>query len=350
MTCLKPLLKPSREPLENLTEDFLYGEEGVLERVDEFTLYCHYLGFEPQHGAMYTSPLREDDDKPSFGVYTSRFRKDVEYMWKDAGRGLHGDIFDLVKSLYGLDNRRQALLKIKQDFGLAPGSIVTSKVRLYVPKPKVNFKIRIKSRAFHSRDLDYWKQFNVDLPLLHAYNVTAIGMYWMLADQESPGFPRTPGYAYRIWDRYKLYFPFERREFKFRNDFDERHLEGFCQLQHNSNLLIITKALKDVMTLRSVGYEAVSARGESTMVPPEFMELFKQRYAHILVLMDNDGKHKGLEYTRQYGIPFVQVPPELGHKDISDFCKGEGAEATDQLLKTLYESHVDGAIIRSYLG
>jgi hypothetical protein len=92
-------------------DDPWINEDDILERVDEYTLYCHYLGFEPQLGMKYTSPIRvradQYDDFASFGMFTSRTKKCVEYMWKDQGLGIHGDIFDLVRHLFPEITTRQ---------------------------------------------------------------------------------------------------------------------------------------------------------------------------------------------------------------------------------------------------
>ena len=72
-------------------EHLLFSGEDILERVDEYTLYCSYLGFEPLIGAKYISPLRSSTDSsvdtdPSFGIYERKYGKGShEFMWKDQG-------------------------------------------------------------------------------------------------------------------------------------------------------------------------------------------------------------------------------------------------------------------------
>jgi hypothetical protein len=334
-------------------DELFLTERDILERVDEYALYCHYLEFEPQFGVKYSSPLRElaidADDRPSFGVFKSKYHPMCEFMWKDQGKGVHGDIFDLVAGLYRI-SRATAKEKIEGDLGLGPGIDTPPKLRAAVPKPQVNFRIRIKSRPFNEKDLKYWSTFGIDLPVLKYYNVTAVAFYWTFEEQPAPRFPRTPCYAYRIWDHYKLYNPFEQQDFKFRNDYDERHLEGYCQLKFNSDLLIITKAMKDVMMLRSMGYEAVAPRGEHTMIPENFINMFKSRYKYIIVIMDNDGKNKAPEYLKLYNIPNGEVPISSGEKDPTDYRKVYGAEATEYMLNTiLHGTFGTRSFIRSFI-
>jgi hypothetical protein len=66
--------------------------------------------------------------------------------------------------------------------------------------------------------------------------------------------------------------------------------------------------------------------------------------------MDNDGKHKGHQYTEQYGIPFTQVPLDSNTKDLTDFCKVYGPVQTEELTQHLiYEQTGIGNFIRSYI-
>lgn len=332
-------------------DELFLTERDILERVDEYTLYCHFLGFEPQFGVKYTSPLRDDDadDRPSFGVFKSKFHPMCEYMWKDQGKGWHGDIFELVARLYRV-SRAVAKEKIESDLGLTTNILDLPRIATAIPKPGVSFRIRIKSRPFNEKDLRYFGTFGIELPVLKYYNVTAVAFYWTFLEQAEPRFPRTPCYAYRIWDHYKLYNPYEQADFKFRNDYDERHLEGYCQLRFNSDLLIITKALKDVMMFRAMGYEAVAPRGEHTMIPENFINMFKSRYKYIIVIMDNDGKNKAPEYQKLYDIPNGEVPLSSGEKDPTDYRKVYGAEATEHMLNSiLYGTFGTRSFIRSFI-
>lgn len=318
-------------------EYLLYSEAEILERVDEYTLYCFYLGYQPLIGAKYHSPIRRalglpDDDNPSFGIYESTSRVFVthEFMWKDSGQGGAGDVFKLIQLMYRYETKREALLRAMADFGI--GGYSDTKAVYSEPVEKIYTEpayITIRKRDFRGYDYSFWNRFNVDRKILERYNTKPFSAYWMTQSQTTPNFPKGLAYAYQIWDKYQLYFPELSKKRKFRNDWAEACVPGYLQLEYNSPLLIITKAMKDVMSLRSFGYEAIAPRGENILVPKECVALMKRKYERILVLFDNDLKHKGDEYE------FKKIYVPQPDKDISDFCSSNGPQATAELLRHL---------------
>lgn len=317
------------------------NKDSLLRMVDEYTLYAHYLEYEPDvRGRSYPSPLRDGDDTPSFGVFYSRHRRDVEFMWKDHAHinsdgtsGISGDVFDLVAMLFGYTDLQSVFNHIKDDFKLGSFPEKKEKVIKAVAAARVDWQIAIKSRPFTVKDLSYWSQFNINREILQRYNTYAVSCFWMTKTQSIPNYPNSPCYAYRIWDRYQLYRPFEDKKRKFRNNWLELYVPGFEQLTYTSDLLVITKAYKDVMTFASFGYEAVASRGEDVSLPEEFMKMAKERYKYIVTWQDNDGKtgvekyYPDLKHFTCPGSPATNDP-----KDPSDYCKRFGAEKTAQLL------------------
>jgi hypothetical protein len=311
--------------------DFMIDEDSTLERVDEYTLYCHYLEFQPDIKINYSSPLRDDDDSPSFGIFPSKklFR---EFFWKDAGgNGDSGDIFKLIQRLFGYNSREEALARVLSDFGLGETVANVEKIVKHVPKPHNDCDIRVQARAFKAHDLVYWSQFNITESLLQQYRVSPLYCYWLSPSQKAPVFPSGLSFVYRIYDRYQLYFPHKDKQYKFRNDLTEHHVMGMQQLTYSTDTLIITKSYKDVMCLRSYGYDSVSPRSENTPMPDAAFPYFKERYKHILVLFDNDMKHRG----DWYPFPQIYIPIETGAKDISDFTRDYSPHAAAELLKQL---------------
>jgi|SRR6187551_426044 len=324
-------------------EYLLYAEKEILERVDEYALYCHYLNYTILIGGTYSSPIREsknanDDIKPSFGIYERKYGiGHHEFMWKDGALGLHGDIFDLVSILFKYQSRKKAMFKIMADFGIGgdpDGEVVKIKEvmnRHYKDMPD----IAITSRPMQVRDESFWQRFHIDQPILDYYNATAFKQFWTYPDQKLPYYTKGLGYAYRIWDKYQLYFPSGAYKFKFLSGLDELCVLGYLQLRYNSDLCIITKSMKDVMCLRSFGYEAVSPRSENIMLPPECIAKLKRSYKRILVLFDNDMKHNGALY--EFDKIYVPRITEKD-KDVSDFCDNHGYNECSQMLYTITQA------------
>lgn len=311
--------------------DLMVSEENILSYVDEYTLYCFYLEFEPDIKLNYLSPLRPDDQYPSFGIYPSK-KLNREYFWKDSGgKGDSGEIFKLIKLLYSYSSTQQVIDRIKCDFNL--GGIPDGKEKIIHNTAVIrsDADIRVVSKAFNFMHIAWWQQWNINLAILEKFRVSAINYYWMTAEQKAPIFPGVHSYVYRIRNNYMLYFPNAERNKKFRNDLKQFDVLGWEQLTFTTDTLIITKSYKDVMCLYSYGYEAVSPRSENIPMPDGFFSWAESKYKNILVLFDNDMKHRG----EWYPYKKVYVPIESGSKDTSDFTRDFGPILTSQMLKTI---------------
>lgn len=327
-------------------EELLFSSEDILERVDEYTLYCSYLDYDPIIGKRYVSPIRtvleaEKDNDPSFGLYVNtRAPKNMgtgdypnEFLWRDLAKGIGGDIFKLVQILYKLDTRRQAMHQVMIDAGLIPGQSTRPIIDVKEQRFQGYSNISIVAREyFTSQELKFWSKGNINPELLSRYHTEPVKAYWLYDDQQYPRFAPKMSFSYRIWDKYQLYFPYEHKKRKFRTDWIYTCVPGFLQLQYNSPLLIITKSMKDVMVLRSFGIEAIAPRGENILLPIECINMMKKKYNKILVLFDNDMKHKGDEYE----FPKIYVPQiRPTDKDSYDFCSNHGPAETRQMLQQI---------------
>jgi hypothetical protein len=311
---------------------FLADEETLLQHIDEYTLYCHYLGFAPEIKLNYNSPLRQGDESPSFGIYNCK-KLNREFMWKDSGGlGDSGDIFKLIKKLYGYQTTREVLTRIMGDFNLGPKAEKKDKIVKQSPIIRSDADYRIRTKNFRTEDLIWWSQFNIKEPILAQYRTSALYCYWLSPKHRVPVFVSGLSYVYRVYDRYQLYFPEKPKGMKFRNDLHEEHVMGMEQLQ-GKDTLIITKSMKDVMCLRSYGYDAVSPRSENTPMPEQAFNWFNERYKNIYVMFDNDMKHRG----EWYPYPKIYVPVETGSKDISDFTRDYSPRAASELLQQIVQ-------------
>lgn len=322
----------------NNLDFMLMGEDEILEEVDEYLLYCFYLKFNPEMRVRYRSPVRDpgnEDGNASWSMFTNTSRLNREYAWKDSGTGEYGDIFKLVQMVHRCKNKASAIELVKQDFLYGKGTEL-ARQGISAPKNVDPAHIRIKSRVFDHEDLTWWKaRTGADEVILKYFNVSRLRYYWMYDHQNTPSFPGDRAYAYRIYDHYQLYFPHRDRDRRFRNDFTDAHVLGYCQLKFQSDILIITKSMKDIITLYMLGFEAISPRGEHTPIPEQCLEFLKTKYKHIFVLFDNDGKHRGWSYP----FPAIEIPLSTGQKDPSDHYLAYGSDSTKQLITDLIKNH-----------
>lgn len=329
------------DSLEDIVNRYVLSDFAILERVSEYSLYCHYLGFEPLLRTKYRSRVRtgNNDDSPSFSIFESH-HPHREYMWKDSGgRGMSGDIFQLIKKLMGYQGSaayQQVLEKIDFDFKLGFGSKEPPKQQIvnYLPPIAIPARIRIKSKPFSQVELDYWNGFGVGSELLDRYQVSSVALYWLRDDQPGGNSPRHGlCFAYKILDRYQLYQPFAKPEDKFRQSLTDKDLHGFHQLDYNDRTLIMTKSRKDVMCLKAHGFEAVSPRSENTPIVPEYLRYLEQKYDKIYTLFDNDGKHRADFYPYEHR----EIPLSTGCKDPAEFRSRYGAREFINLIQTLIQ-------------
>lgn len=326
--------------LEDVVNRFILSDTAILERVDEYTLYCHYLGFQPMLRTRYRSSIRtgNSDDSPSFSVFLSNM-PDREYAWKDSGgRGIAGEVFKLIQLLHAYPTVREAWQKVDVDFKLGFGSKEPKqgKIIQYSPPIDCPSHIAIKGKPFGQIELAYWMRVGVDQAQLNRYKTHNVGLYWLAQDQQGGTTPQHKlCFAYQIMSRYQLYQPFAPKEKKFRNNLTDRDLHGFHQLKFEQDTLIITKARKDVMCLdmmsKEIGAEFVCPRSETTLIAPEYLRYLETKYKKILVLFDNDGKHRASDYSYRS----TEIPLSSGCKDPAEFREKFGHKSTIQLIREL---------------
>lgn len=317
----------------------LMSETEILEEVDEYLLYCLYLGFQPELRTRYTSPVREcnnEDAHASWSMFYNTSRLKREFAWKDSGTGEFGDIFKLVQIRCAYRSQLQAIERVKHDIMKPNGQkllVEASRISVRSAEPA---QIRVKSKPFDLADLQWWQSYtSADEQTLKIFNTSRISYFWMTANQKTPSFPGDRAYASRIYDHYMLYFPNRERDRRWRNDFNDDQLPGFCQLAHQSDTVIITKPMKEIICCTMAGFEAVGARGEQTPIPERFMKYLQQTYKYVFTLFDNDGKHRGWSYN----CPSIEVPLYTGHKDPTDYHFAHGLPATRYLIHSLIKNH-----------
>jgi hypothetical protein len=279
-------------------------------------------------GKVYNSPLREDKT-PSFGLFRSH--SDGALLYKDLATGASGNIFSFIKEYKKLSTMKEVYDDILSNLNKGSISISDNKD---VYKKSRGINISVKRKHFESHDILLWKQFNIDLDILKKFKVNAITNYIVDNKILATYSDDNPMYSYKVFDKFKIYRPLAPKTNKWRGNLSNLDIQGFEQLPKNGGLLFITKSLKDVMTLDSLGYAAIAPASETSIIPDVVIKNVKSRFKRIIIFYDRD--MTGMTFTRKivnkYRFEFAFINKKYKCKDISDFVKKYGVEDTKKLL------------------
>ena len=321
---------------------FIYNEkitkDDIIERISQEEIYSFYIGEPIVSGTKINSPLREDN-VPSFVIYYHSKQPNT-LMYYDFATKDTGDCITFVCKLFNV-NYKEALLKIAYDFNLSTIEITSERKQIIeakriVEKKQVN--IGIKQRNWKFYDKLFWKSFGISKATLKKYNVVPISYVFFNGDAYKA---EKHAYAYIEFKdnkvSYKIYQPFSER-FKWINNANFTVHQGYTQLPSNGDLLIITKSLKDVMSIHDcINIPAIGLQSESVMMKDTVMEEYKSRFKKVICLFDNDeaGKSLSNEFSAKYNIPYFFVPELENTKDFSDLVKNSSRQKAIEFFKNL---------------
>src|SRR6478735_2146117 len=103
--------------LDRLINKTIFSRSTILSLVDDYTLFCYYLGQTIPFNQTILSPLRvtKADVLPSFVIFPGRNK---EVMFFDHGTGESGSVFEFIKLLYGYNTAEEVYARIDLDFNL----------------------------------------------------------------------------------------------------------------------------------------------------------------------------------------------------------------------------------------
>jgi len=333
----------------SIFKDFVQNKETLTDRllkeVSDYDIYCELVGIEFELGKSVISPLREDDEVPSFSLFIPTKKQNLrpeELWWRDFRDG-SGDVFkfarEYAKFVYGLSlNTRYEIIKFI-DFELDLGILSKESKKPYVKrnidydKVRESKEILFKSREYTLRDLIWWAVYGVDAQLLKEHDIRSIRY---LLDENFNIRTKISIYdlafAFVVYDKIKVYRP-EVLANKWRNTCPAEYIQGWQQLR-GSDTLIITKSYKDLLVFKSfMNVDVVAPQSESGSFTEEHIDYIKTNYQRVYVVYDYDeagkiGAHK-LEDNHDFTVRWVStlVDTALGKpvdKDISDYIYNHG--------------------------
>ena len=324
----------------NITKDYL------LSRNNQETYLSYYLDIPVKKG-LFRSPLR-NDKKPTAAFYKN---KSGDIIFKDFGSDFSGNFISVVMEKYQVSYYK-ALKIIANDFGyiqdpkLKPCDKPIVKCDTVFSETK-SAVIQVQVQDFTKEELEWWLQFGITEKTLKKFKVFSCATVWLngyifvKSTKSRPVFGYYRGKDSDGNDLWRIYLPNHRNsEPRFLSNWKKTMLQGSKQLPKDGDLLVITKSLKDVMTLYELGITAIAPNSENLFVTESQYNKLKDRFKKIVIFYDNDlaGISNMNKFRKQFPdiIPFW-IPIEYGCKDVSDFIKKFGIEKTKKLYEKIEE-------------
>jgi len=307
-------------------------KEEILSKISEEDIFRRYTEFE-EINKKFKTPFG-DERTPSCIVYPNMF-----FICFSSNK--KGSCFDLVMMKYSC-TFQESLLMIANDFNIKSNSLELSPI-IFGIKPKVyvskQTEIKIKSKEYTQKGLDYWKQYLISKYTLDKYQIKQLEYYW-ITDKEGilkqyKLYKNEIGFGYDFNNyKYQLLFPDKPKEYKWKSNTGITDIQGYYQLPKSGDKLIITSSLKDVACLNE-NYQltCIAAKSESTIIPEIIIEHLKLRFKEIIVYLNNDlaGINASKQYEEKYNLKWIVNPLELS-KDPSDCMKNKQKNKLTEFL------------------
>lgn len=318
--------------VEELTTEAI---ESKISQLDIFRYYCKPF---KELDVNFLSELRKDNS-PSARIRYSN----GGYWYKDFGEvGRPINCYEYIMRKYGV-TFNECLKLINNDFdlkivpstaepslGYVGVSVSKDTLQQLQHNRKKDIKILKQTKSFSKSELDWWKQYGWTEQLLSFYDVISCQLVVIYINGDEIVFKYNLSNPIYIFDyngnirQRKMYRPLSSNWKWFATSYISDIVQGYKQLDKNGDICIITSSLKDVGTLRSIGYNAVAPASENTLLKKEQISDLQKRFDKLVCYLDNDesGIRAAESYKEIFDIPFIFNDGE--EKDPSDLYKALG--------------------------
>lgn len=322
--------------------------EFLLEHNSEEAYIARYTGMRPVKKAV-RSPFRKDEN-PSCSFYRSSSGR--IYLYDFARPEFTCDFIGAAMIRYGC-NYGMALRLIAEDFGLLPKSQDRPPSVDAIESAVTRFeferytKIQITIGYWGEDHLAYWRKYGISREILSKFRVYRCETVYLNDNVIYNGTRNVFGYFYKNGktedgediEYWRIYFP-GRKKMKFLSNWKKSMVQGYRQLPEKGSVLVVTKSLKDVMSMYSFGITAIAPNSEGYFLPEEMVTDLKSRFKFIVVMYDNDrpGLAGMAKIRRKYPeFVYVWIDRKYGCKDFSDLYEKYGREKTAELIEEMRE-------------
>ena len=346
----------------NVFKDFILSKKTLTDKlfdeVSDYDIYCELTDFEFEIGKPAISPVRVDDDMPSFSLFIPTKIHNIreeELWWRDFRDG-SGDIFKFTKLFaklhYGviLETRKDIIEFIDDQLGL--GILNKNNTKKYnkraldYDKLKESIEILFTSRPYTKRDILWWAHYGVDIELLTEHDIRSIRY---LLDENYNIRKKVSIYdlafAFVVYDKVKVYMPEAHATKKWRNTCPTEYIQGWTQLK-GYDTLIITKSYKDILVFKSfMNVDVIAPQSESNSFNDDQIEFIKSNYKNVFVVYDYDaaGQIGSAKLKSQYGFSVrwvsTKINPEIekpDDKDMSDYIFNHSFKAGITRMQNMF--------------
>lgn len=301
----------------------------ILAKISEYNIWKHYCRHFEELGKSFISEFY-DDRRASCRIFIT---SNNVLLYKDFGTGECLNCWQYIQKKYSC-NLAEAANIVANDFNIAKTDIKVEP-KVIVANDNINLLKKVKksiieiiSQPWTIIDYNYWSQYEIPLELLEKYDVFSCKTVYLHKGDTTITYHysnNNPIYAYRFEHEgqysYKIYFPLADKGYKWLfSGGSSENIEGFDQLPHIGNILILTKSLKDCMCYNLMGLPAISLQGEANKLDSNLVARLLKRFDEIIVNYDNDeqGHISTEKLVEEYGFDYFYIDE---YKDLSDYIK-----------------------------
>ncbi len=292
-------------------------------------VFQYYLGNKVVPGIKFKNPFY-DDTKASCNLYYGKTCN--RYFLVDFGDStFRGDCFWFVAKWENLNYHNdfeEVLRVIDKDLNLnifddtkpilaskkSKPVVVAPNDHLIVHPHVLPFEIETNA-SMSPLEMQYWAKYGIDGNTLKKFDVRSVKYFKSCRADGTPysimmdGNPFY-GYFFNEGKGVKIYRPGQPLRFLYAGKLPHPYIFGLNQLPQTSDVLYFTGGEKDVLSLVSHGFHAISLNSETARVSEELLSSLCKRFKSLVILYDMD------ETGRKEAINRVNEAHDMGFKDV----------------------------------
>ena len=201
--------------------------------------------------------------------------------------------------------------------------------------------IQVEVKDFSEAELKWWGSFGVTKDILNKFKIYSCKTVFLNGTIYAQSAQHSPFYGYYFGkkeniEQWRIYMP-KRKEFRFIGNVPTKTIQGYKQLPKTGKVVVITKSMKDCLSMYSFGIPAIAPNSETQFLTDSMLEDLKKRFKYIVVFYDND--LPGIKNMRKIKknhpeLNYFYIPRHYEAKDFSDFYQKYGRTKTLDIIKS----------------